>query len=138
MEHISKGANLAIRLIRSRQTALAAILAGTLGIAGVAGAHHSYAMFDMTRTVAFEGTVKEYQWTNPHAFIEVMASTPEGPKQYSIEGNNLRVMANAGWKFNTLKPGDKVTVEMHPLRNGEPGGSLSTIKLPDGRTLREH
>ncbi len=138
MKNTRTGVNKPILLSLNRQTALAAILAGTLGIAGVAGAHHSYAMFDMTKTVAFEGTVKEYQWTNPHAFIEVMASTPEGPKQYSIEGNNLRVMANAGWKFNTLKPGDKVTVEMHPLRNGEPGGSLATVKLPDGRTLREH
>lgn len=106
-----------------------------MALAGVAGAHHSYAMFDMTRTATLEGTVKEFQWTNPHLFIEVMASTPDGPRQYSVEGNNLRVLANAGWKFNTLKPGDKVTVVMHPLRNGDPGGTLVNATLPDGRTL---
>ncbi len=81
--------------------------------------------------------MKEFQWTNPHALIEVVVATPEGPKQYSIEGNNVRVMGSAGWKFNTLKPGDKVTVEMHPLRNGEPGGSLLSVRIADGRTLTE-
>ena len=138
MKYIPESANMSIRLSLSRQAALAAILLGALGFAGVAGAHHSYAMFDMTKTVSFEGTVKDFQWTNPHAWIEVIVSTPDGPKQYSVEGNNLRVLANAGWKFNTLKPGDKVTIEMHPLRDGRPGGSLATATLPDGRKLLEH
>jgi hypothetical protein len=138
MKYLCKGANLSVRLSLSCHAARLAILASALGFAGVVWPHHSYAMFDMTKTVTFEGTVKEFQWTNPHAWIEVMVETPEGPKQYSLEANNLRVMANAGWKFNTLKPGDKVTVEVHPMRNGKRGGSLSTIKIPDGRTLREH
>ena len=125
-----------IRFSLGRQVAFAAILAGALGFAGVAGAHHSYAMFDLKKTVSFEGTVKEFQWTNPHAWIEVMVDTPEGPKQYSIELNNLRNLSNSGWKFNTLKPGDKVSVDVHPMRNGKRGGSLATIKIPDGRTLR--
>jgi hypothetical protein len=65
----------------------------------------------------------------------VIVATPEGPKQYSIEGHNVRVLTGAGWKFNTLKPGDKVTVVMNPLRNGASGGSLFSAKLADGRTL---
>lgn len=114
------------------------VLMAALAPAGVAGAHHSYAMFDMTKTVTFEGTVKDFEWTNPHVWIEVMVETPEGLKEYGIEGNNPRTMIHAGWKFNTVKPGDKVTVELHPLRDGRRGGSLSTVKLPDGRTLHEH
>jgi hypothetical protein len=87
MKYLCKGANLPVRLSLSCQAARLAILAGAFGFAGVAWPHHSYAMFDMTKTVTFEGTVKEFQWTNPHAWIEVMVETPEGPKQYSLEAS---------------------------------------------------
>ena len=119
----------------SRQAVLAAIVAGALGIAGVAGAHHSFAMFDMTKTATIEGTVKDFQWTNPHVWIEMMVDTPAGPKQYSIETVNLHVLKRSGWKFNTLKPGDKVTLVMNPFRSGGPGGALVSAKLADGSTL---
>jgi Family of unknown function (DUF6152) len=138
MKYIRERTNLVIRLLLRRSAVLGIACAGALGFAGVAGAHHSYAMFDMTKTISFEGTVKEFQWTNPHAWIEVIVSTPDGPKQYSVEANNLRVLAGAGWKFNTLKPGDKVSIEMHPLRDGRTGGSLASATLPDGRKLLEH
>jgi Family of unknown function (DUF6152) len=135
MKFFRRDDNMPIRISMGRKSVLAGVIGGSLAFAGVSGAHHSYAMFDMAKTTTLEGSVKEFQWTNPHLFIEVMASTPEGPRQYSIEGNNLRVLTNAGWKFNTLKPGDKVTVVMHPLRNGDPGGTLVNATLPDGRTL---
>jgi hypothetical protein len=112
-----------------------AALAAVLGFSTVATAHHSFAMFDMAKTIKVEGTVKDFQWTNPHVWIEVIATTPEGSKQYSVEGTAIRVLKGAGWKFNSLKPGDKVTVVMNPLRSGEPGGSLVSVSLPDGRTL---
>jgi hypothetical protein len=92
-------------------------------------------MFDMAHTFTIEGTVKDFQWTNPHIRIELMATTPGGPKQYSIEGTAIRVLKGASWTFNSLKAGDKVTVVMNPLRSGEPGGSLVSASLPDGRTL---
>jgi Family of unknown function (DUF6152) len=119
----------------ARRTAGVAILLMALGIAGAAQAHHSYAMFDRTKTISLDGTVKEFQWTNPHAWIEVVVETSDGPKQYSVEGNNPRVLSRAGWTFNTLKPGDKVTIVMNPLRDGALGGSMVSAKLPDGRTL---
>jgi hypothetical protein len=118
-----------------RRTTGVAVLLVALGIAGVAQAHHSYAMFDRTKTISLDGTVKEFQWTNPHAWIEVVVATSDGPKQYSIEGNNPRVLSRAGWTFNTLKPGDKVTIVMNPLHDGALGGSMVSAKLPDGRTL---
>jgi len=122
-------------LLSGRRPAGAAILLVALCISAGAQAHHSYAMFDRSKTVTLDGTVKEFQWTNPHAWIEVVVETADGPKQYSIEGNNPRVLSRAGWTFNTLKPGDKVTIVMNPLHDGAPGGSMVSAKLPDGRTL---
>ena len=118
-----------------RRTKGAVVLLVALGISGVAQAHHSYAMFDRSKTISLDGTVKEFQWTNPHAWIEVVVETSDGPKQYSVEGNNPRVLSRAGWTFNTLKPGDKVTIVMNPLRDGALGGSMVSARLPDGRTL---
>lgn len=135
MKYIRGGANMPIRVSRGRQVALAAIVAGALGFAGVAGAHHSFAMFDTKKTLSIQGTVKDFQWTDPHVWIDMIATTPEGPKLYSIEAINLRVLKSSGWKFNTLKPGDKVTLVINPLRDGRPGGSLVKATLPDGRTL---
>jgi hypothetical protein len=138
MNHIGKGVSPPVRSFLGSPAVLAAVCAAALGFTAAARAHHSYAMFDMTQTVTIEGTVKDFQWTNPHGWIELLVATPNGPKQYSIEGNNLRVLTSVGWKFNTLKAGDKVTIEMHPLRDGRPGGSLVTATLEDGRKLGEH
>ncbi len=127
-------ATMPVRLTRSRRPALAAVLSAA-GFIGTVWAHHSFAMFDMSKTITIEGTVKEFQWTNPHAWIEVMVQAPDGPKQYSIETHNVIALTDAGWKFNSLKPGDKVTVVMNPLRNGTAGGGLVSAKLADGRIL---
>ena len=107
-----------------------------VAVACNASAHHSFSMFDPTKKVTISGTVKDFQWTNPHAWIDVMVMTPEGLKEYGVEAFNLRGMREAGWKFNTLKPGDKITVVMNPLRNGARGGSMVTATIPDGRTLK--
>jgi hypothetical protein len=125
----------AIRPSPMRQLTIVAVLAATLGFAGGAGAHHSFAMFDKTTTISVEGTVKEFQWTNPHPWIEVLVATPNGPVLYNVEGGTLRMLRGLGWTFDTLKPGDKVTIVMNPLRSGEAGGSLVSATLPDGRTL---
>ena len=135
MKYIHKGATQLFHLLSARRLATASALAAALAFSGVAAAHHSFAMFDMTHTVSIEGTVKDFQWTNPHIWIEVVTTTPTGQKQYSIEGTAIRVLKSAGWNFNSLKAGDKVTVVMNPLRSGEPGGSLVSASLPDGRTL---
>jgi hypothetical protein len=103
-------------------------------------AHHSGAMFDRTKTVELVGTIKEYQFANPHVWIEVMVP-PSGKKaageavQWSIEGEGPAIMARIGLGPSVLKPGDKVTVRTHPLRDGRSGGSLISITLPDGRVL---
>jgi hypothetical protein len=136
MKYFRKRADRPTRSVFSRRgAAWVAVLAGVLGMSRLAVAHHSFAMFDMAKTVTVDGTVKQFQWTNPHVWIEVLVATPDGPKQYSIEGTAIRVLKGAGWTFKSLEPGDKVTVVMNPLRSGEAGGSLVSVKLQDGRML---
>ena len=110
--------------------ALGGLVAGAL--AGAAQAHHSFAMFDQSRQVTVTGTVKEFQWTNPHAFIEVVDASG---KLWSVEMNSPNNLRRQGWQRLALKPGDKVTVVLNPLRDGTPGGLFDAVTLPDGTIL---
>jgi len=102
----------------------------------VALAHHSFAMFDLGKDLTVEATVKEVQFTNPHVWLQIMVTDEKGvATEWSIESGAPGMMLRNGWKPSTLKPGDKVTLTMHPLKNGNPGGSLVSVKVPDGRTL---
>lgn len=102
----------------------------------VAGAHHSFAMFDLGKDVTFDGVVKEVQFTNPHVWLQVLVKDEKGVEtEWSIESGAPGMMLRNGWKPSTLKSGDKVTITLHPLRNGNPGGSLVRVKVPDGRVL---
>ena len=102
----------------------------------VAGAHHSFAMFDLGKDVTVEAVVKEVQFTNPHVWLQILVRDDKGTEtEWSIESGAPGMMLRNGWKPSTLKAGDKVTLTMHPLRNGNPGGSLVRVKVPDGRTL---
>lgn len=99
-------------------------------------AHHSFAMFDLARDETIEGVVKEFQFTNPHVWIQVMVPDGKGGEtEWSIEAGAPGMMLRTGWKSGTLKPGDKVTLVMHPLKSGKPSGSLVRVTIPDGRVL---
>jgi hypothetical protein len=114
------------------------ILAGSLAalIAAPALAHHSFAMFDADKTVELNGTVKEFQWTNPHSWLQVMVTDDKGvTKEWSLEMGSPGGLARNGWRPKTVVAGDKVTVSLHPLKDGSPGGQLLKVKLPDGREL---
>jgi uncharacterized protein DUF6152 len=104
--------------------------------AATAVAHHSFAMFDPEKMITKEGTVKEFEWTNPHVWLHIM-STDETGKAYewSFEMQAVVTAASAGWRADTVKPGDKVTVEFHPLKDGSRGGELVAATVPDGRRL---
>jgi hypothetical protein len=105
-------------------------------VAAIATAHHSGAMFDQAKTVTLAGTIKEYQFTNPHVWIEMMVVDAKGKLvQWSIEGEGPSLMARMGLKPKALQPGDKVTLKTHPLRDGRPGGSFITLTLADGRVI---
>jgi len=107
--------------------------------APAAEAHHSFAMFDQTKVVSLTGTIVEFQWTNPHAWIEILAPGPEGgaPVRWGIELNSPNNLTRQGWKRSSLKPGDKVTLTMNPLRSGKKGGLFNQVTLPDGKVLGE-
>jgi hypothetical protein len=105
-------------------------------MAGQASAHHSFAMFDAEKTITLSGTVKELEWTNPHMWLYVMAADPTGKiQEYPLEMQGPGQSMKNGWKQDSVKPGDKVTVEMHPLRTGARGGQLMTVVLPSGQKL---
>jgi hypothetical protein len=113
-------------------------LAATLGLSSAAWAHHSAAMFDATKTDTLVGTVTQYQFENPHAWIYLMVVNPGGTqKQYSIEMTSPNLLQRAGWRPATLKPGDRVTVKIHPLHDGSNGGSFVEITLPDGKVMSQ-
>jgi hypothetical protein len=107
---------------------LAAVVAASL--AAPAFAHHSFAMFDNQKDVTLEGTIKEFQWTNPHSWIQVMVKDESGKEvEWSIEGGSPNSLSRNGWKRTSLKPGDKVVVITHPLKDGSPGGSLVSVSV---------
>ena len=121
-----------------RRVVCAGVLSAGLILVGAipARAHHSFAMFDMTKRVTLTGTVTMFEWTNPHAYIEVDVTDEKGMvKHWSIELGSPSILMQGGWKFKDLKYGDKVTMVVSPLKSGESGALLSTITMPDGRVL---
>ena len=124
---------------RKGQTLFVALALSAAGLAGPALAHHSFAMFDRQKETVLKGTVKTFQWTNPHSFIELEVVDPQGAiASYSIEMNSPNNLNRQGWKSTSLKPGDKVAVTMNPLRDGTRGGLFVNVQLPDGRILGDH
>lgn len=102
----------------------------------VALAHHSFAMFDLGKEITVEGVIKEVQFTNPHVWIQMTVPDGKGgDTEWSIEAGAPGMMIRAGWKSSTLKAGDKVTLTLHPLKDGNPSGSLVKVAVPDGRLL---
>ena len=104
--------------------------------AGTTLAHHSFAMFDQTKQVTLTGSVTVFEWTNPHAYIEIDVPDENGvAKHWSVELGSPSILMQSGWKYKDLKHGDKITVKISPLRDGKPGGLLVQATLPDGRVL---
>jgi hypothetical protein len=113
-----------------------AILSAAICFISPASAHHSYAMFDANKLISLDATVKEFQWTNPHSWLQVMIADDKGAvEEWSLELGPLVVLHRWGWKPHSLNPGDKVKVSINPLRDGTHGGRLMSIVLPDGETL---
>ncbi len=110
------------------------LLAGAVALP--LAAHHSTNMFDPQQSLVLDGVVKEFQWTNPHTWIQL--NVPDGKgglKEWSIEGSSPNLIARQGWKRNSFKAGDKVKITVRPLRSGEPGGSFVSAEFADGRKL---
>jgi Family of unknown function (DUF6152) len=104
-----------------------------------AQAHHSFAMFDQEKMISVSGTVKEFEWSNPHAWIHLTV-VDEGTGRsvdWAFEMGSVGQIAAQGWKSDSIKPGDKITVSGHPLRDGSRGGQYRSVKFADGSTINQ-
>jgi hypothetical protein len=107
-----------------------------LGFAVPAQAHHSGAAFDRQQQKTLTGTVREFEWTNPHCYIQLLVRTDKGEVQeWSLEMGAPQHIYSAGWRPTTVKPGDKITVTFFPLRDGGNGGEIQSATTLDGKAL---
>lgn len=119
----------------ARRAVMAAVVAAALGAPALA--HHSFAMFDNEHQTKLEGTVTKFEWTNPHVYIQLALVEPDGKtRTYNVECANPGILNRVGWKFNVVKPGDKLKVVVAPLRDDPmAGGLLHEMVLPSGKVL---
>lgn len=113
-------------------------LCGLLLTATAAYAHHSFAMFDMTKTVTLQGVITEYDWENPHTHFLIKVPDSAGKETagtWLVEGGAVNIMVRQGWRSNTFKPGDHATVVAHPMKDGSKAASLYYAVFPDGKKL---
>jgi Family of unknown function (DUF6152) len=111
---------------------LFAVSAATL--VSVAVAHHSAAMFDHSKTVTYKGVVKEFQFTNPHSWLQVLVIGPDGNTvEWGFEAEGPSTLRRAGIEAKTFKPGEKVTVVANPMKDGRPAGAWITVTTADGK-----
>jgi len=104
--------------------------------ASLAWAHHSFAAFDVSTQKTVTGTIKKFDWTNPHTWVWLDVVNEQGVVEtWGIEGMSPNYLARRGGSRTTLKAGDKITVTVRPMKNGEKGGMWVTAKRPNGETL---
>ena len=117
---------------------VAGAVVALVALSGAVAAHHSPAVFDQTKTVELKGTVKAFKWQNPHTFLDVEIAGAKGREIWTVEMTSPTYLLRAGWKNNSVKLGDKVSVLVHPVKEGDvKGGIFVSITLADGRTLTE-
>ena len=104
-----------------------------------AQAHHSFAMFDHEKTITVTGTLKEFEYTNPHCWLHVAVADPATGRtvDWAFEMGSVGQVAADGWKADTVKVGDKISVEAHPMKDGSRGGQYQAAKLGDGRSFKQ-
>jgi hypothetical protein len=128
----------AVSLWRARRGLVSAVLGAVvlLQSSATAWAHHSFAMYDSTRTLELKGTVQTFEFRNPHSLLVLAVKDQVGVrKDYTIETNGSFYLARQGWKRDSLKRGDVIVAVIHPLRDGSPGGDLMKAVLSDGHQL---
>jgi hypothetical protein len=117
---------------------LALAMGGLVALAAPASAHHSFAMFDRARTVTITGDVTKFEWTNPHSWLHVQGTSGSEPaKAWSIEMTSPNILVYKGWRPNSVKPGERITVTIYPLRDGSPGGAFVKAVTASGKVLTQ-
>lgn len=113
----------------------AGVIVAVLAATGPASAHHSYAMFDQSRTITVPGTIAKVEWQDPHVFFWAYVSDGKGGYDlYGFESASINNLARQGWTTKTLKVGDKVAIAYSPLRDGRHGGFFRGARFADGST----
>jgi hypothetical protein len=124
----------AMRLLPLSRSALVCMV--LVSAVSTASAHHSPAMFDMSRHVVLKGVVREFQWTNPHSYIQLLVRNDAGNEtEWNLEMGAPNYLYNNGWRPGTLKGGDNVVVTIAPLKSGADGGLVVEVTMADGRKL---
>jgi Family of unknown function (DUF6152) len=104
-----------------------------------AQAHHSFAMFDHEKKITVSGTLREFEWTNPHCWLHVSVPDAATGKvfDWAFEMGSIGQVAADGWKSDIIKPGDKITVEAYPMKDGSRGGQYQAATFGDGRSFKQ-
>ena len=121
-------------LLKTAMKAAAPAIA-VMALAGPASAHHAFNMFALDQVVTVQGTVKTYDFKMPHVWVYVVTQGKAGPEEWGFEAHSPNLVARKGWNMTTLKAGDKITLRMHPMKDGTKAGSLIDVTLADGRNL---
>ena len=115
--------------------AAAALVLGLAAVAPAAWAHHSFNMFSLDKVVTVQTTIKSVSWKMPHVWVYGAVMTDAGLEDWGFEAHAPNLVARKGWSSSTLKPGDKVAITMHPMKDGSKAGSLIYFTLPNGKVL---
>ena len=114
------------------------VAAAAFCLASAAYAHHSFALFDRTKVVTLNGTVKDWKWANPHSWLMVVVRKPDGTdEEWALVGSSPNMMGRWGWNASDIAVGDKVQVDILPARDGKPIGALKTVFLAGGKVLAD-
>jgi Family of unknown function (DUF6152) len=111
---------------------LQGLFAAAVAVLGLSGppalAHHSFAMFDRQKPLVLDGKVREFQWTNPHVWIEmIVVDGRDGASEWGVECTSVNMLKRQGWHHDSLHPGDRVKLLLYPLRDGSHGGQLAKL-----------
>ena len=119
-----------------RQALSSFVLAAVLFTARPAHSHHSNVLYEVTKVVTITGTVKEFRWVNPHTWLYMTVDDGKGKKiEWKVEGRAPGILRRAGWKTTSLEPGDVVTVDMSPAKDGTHVGIIARVTKADGSIL---
>jgi hypothetical protein len=124
------------KIFDTKFTSILVAAAISLASSSAALAHHSFAMFDNSKEVVLDGVVRTFKWANPHGHIILTIVQRGSSVDYPVELSSLNVMSRQGWNRNSLKPGERVKITVHPLKDGSIGGSFASAVKADGTILR--
>lgn len=111
---------------------------GIATVAGIASAHHAFNMYDDTKYLKLDGTVKTYTWRNPHVMIDYVVAKPGGQTEaWSIECSSPNIIGRRGWTPTSIKPGDHIPFVVHPMKDGRNIALAVTATLPNGTVLKD-